>query len=166
MLFGCASTWFLLDIAFYSQGLFQKDVFTTIGWLPSAQNMSALEEVFYVARAQALIALGSTIPGYWFTVFTVDYIGRWWIGMGGFFMMTLWMAILAGDYPDLVQNNVNGFVVMYALTFFFANWGPNSTTFIIPAELFAARFRATCHGECPSRRFFLALPLSLFLFLC
>ena len=35
---------------------------------------------------------------------------------------------------------------MYALTFFFANFGPNATTFIIPAELFPARLRSTCHG--------------------
>ncbi|MCL7023220.1 hypothetical protein MKW94_023441 [Papaver nudicaule] len=35
---------------------------------------------------------------------------------------------------------------MYALTFFFANFGPNSTTFIIPAEIFPARLRSTCHG--------------------
>jgi hypothetical protein len=26
-----------------------------------------------------------------------------------------------------------------ALTFFFANWGPNSTTFIIPGEAFPTR---------------------------
>ncbi|GLJ42419.1 hypothetical protein SUGI_0878940 [Cryptomeria japonica] len=40
----------------------------------------------------------------------------------------------------------SGFVVMYWLTFFFANFGPNSTTFIVPAELFPARFWSTCHG--------------------
>lgn len=39
-----------------------------------------------------------------------------------------------------------GFVVMYSLTFFFANFGPNATTFIVPAEVFPARFRSTCHG--------------------
>ena len=88
-------------------------MYFAIGWLPAQQNMSTLEEVFYVARANALIALGSTIPGYWFTVATVDYIGRWWIGMGGFFMMTLWMAIIAGNYNTLLQTNVNGFVVFY-----------------------------------------------------
>ncbi|KAK7244032.1 hypothetical protein RIF29_38853 [Crotalaria pallida] len=38
------------------------------------------------------------------------------------------------------------FVFLYGLTFFFANFGPNSTTFIVPAELFPARFRSTCHG--------------------
>jgi hypothetical protein len=37
-------------------------------------------------------------------------------------------------------------IVLYALTFFSANLGPNTTTFILPAELFPARFRSTCHG--------------------
>ncbi|XP_042410113.1 probable inorganic phosphate transporter 1-5 [Zingiber officinale] len=35
---------------------------------------------------------------------------------------------------------------MYAFTFFFANFGPNSTTFIVPAEVFPAWLRSTCHG--------------------
>jgi PHS family inorganic phosphate transporter-like MFS transporter len=35
---------------------------------------------------------------------------------------------------------------MYALTFFFANFGPNSTTFVVPAEIFSAKLRSTCHG--------------------
>ncbi|GLJ22764.1 hypothetical protein SUGI_0428760 [Cryptomeria japonica] len=32
------------------------------------------------------------------------------------------------------------------MTFFFANFGPNTTTFIVPTELFPARLRSTCHG--------------------
>ncbi|KAM0066956.1 Low affinity inorganic phosphate transporter 3 [Helianthus debilis subsp. tardiflorus] len=39
-----------------------------------------------------------------------------------------------------------GFVVFYSLTFFFANFGPNATTFVVPAEIFPARLRSTCHG--------------------
>ncbi|KAG8073476.1 hypothetical protein GUJ93_ZPchr0006g44137 [Zizania palustris] len=35
---------------------------------------------------------------------------------------------------------------MYGFTFFFANFGPNSTTFIVPAEIYPARLRSTCHG--------------------
>jgi PHS family inorganic phosphate transporter-like MFS transporter len=35
---------------------------------------------------------------------------------------------------------------MYGLTFFFANFGPNATTFIMPMEIFLARLRSTCHG--------------------
>lgn len=38
------------------------------------------------------------------------------------------------------------FVILYGLTFFFANFGPNTTTFVIPSESFPTRARATCHG--------------------
>lgn len=157
-LLGTSSTWFFLDIAFYSQNLFQKDIFTAVGWLPPPKTMSALEEIFKVARAQALIALCSTVPGYYFTVVFVDVIGRWIIQLGGFFMMTLFMFILTFDYYNLrgqpCPNNSSSlcggnhvaFLVLYAFTFFFSNFGPNATTFIIPAELFPARLRTTCHG--------------------
>ncbi|CAL9080229.1 unnamed protein product [Musa acuminata var. zebrina] len=37
-LLGTATTWFLLDIAFYSQNLFQKDIFTAIGATRSASG--------------------------------------------------------------------------------------------------------------------------------
>ncbi|XP_024386560.1 probable inorganic phosphate transporter 1-3 [Physcomitrium patens] len=155
-LLGCTSTWFLLDVAFYSQNLFQKDIFTSVGWLPPQKTMSALEEVFKVSRAQALIALCSTVPGYWFTVATIDIVGRWIIQLGGFFFMTLFMFMLTFMYHDLRGDPCGdgkycggshvAFLVLYALTFFFANFGPNATTFIIPAELFPARLRSTCHG--------------------
>jgi PHS family inorganic phosphate transporter-like MFS transporter len=39
-----------------------------------------------------------------------------------------------------------GFKVLYGLILFFSNFGPVTTTFIVPAELFPARFRSTCHG--------------------
>ncbi|GAB4850902.1 Inorganic phosphate transporter 1-4 [Ancistrocladus abbreviatus] len=144
-LLGTATTWFLLDIAFYSQNLFQKDIFSAVGWLPKAQKMSALEEVYKVARAQTLIALCGTVPGYWFTVAFIDVIGRFAIQLMGFAMMTIFMFALAIPYNHWTHHHI-GFIIMYALTFFFANFGPNATTFVVPAEIFPARLRSTCHG--------------------
>ncbi|XP_059632363.1 low affinity inorganic phosphate transporter 1 [Cornus florida] len=146
-LLGTTSTWFLLDIAFYSQNLFQKDIFSAIGWIPPAQTMDAIEEVYKIARAQTLIALCSTVPGYWFTVFLIDRIGRFAIQLMGFFFMTVFMFALAIPYDHWThKDNRIGFVIMYSLTFFFANFGPNATTFVVPAEIFPARLRSTCHG--------------------
>ncbi|KAL4378978.1 hypothetical protein GQ457_02G003860 [Hibiscus cannabinus] len=146
-LLGTTSTWFLLDIAFYSQNLFQKDIFSAIGWIPPAQTMNAIEEVFRIARAQTLIALCSTVPGYWFTVAFIDKIGRFAIQLMGFFFMTVFMFALAIPYDHWThRDNRIGFVAMYSLTFFFANFGPNATTFVVPAEIFPARLRSTCHG--------------------
>lgn len=146
-LLGTTSTWFLLDIAFYSQNLFQKDVFTAVGWIPKAASMNAVHEVFLVARAQTLIALCSTVPGYWFTVAFIDIIGRFAIQLMGFFFMTVFMFAIAIPYHHwTLHENRIGFIVMYSLTFFFANFGPNATTFVVPAEIFPARLRSTCHG--------------------
>ncbi|KAL2921365.1 putative inorganic phosphate transporter 1-3 [Bienertia sinuspersici] len=146
-LIGTTSTWFLLDIAFYSQNLFQKDLFSSIGWIPPAGEMNAIREVYMVARAQTLIALCGTVPGYWFTVAFIDVIGRWWIQMMGFFFMTVFMFAIAFPYNHWQQKeNRIGFILMYGLTFFFANFGPNATTFVVPAEVFPARLRSTCHG--------------------
>lgn len=97
-LLGTATTWFLLDIAFYSNNLFQKDIFSAVGWLPPAKTMSALQEVYKVARAQTLVALCGTVPGYWFTVAFIDIIGRFAIQLMGFFFMTVFMFALAIPY--------------------------------------------------------------------
>lgn len=146
-LLGTTTTWFLLDIAFYSNNLFQKDIFSAVGWLPPAKTMSALEEVYKVARAQTLVALCGTVPGYWFTVAFIDIVGRFAIQLMGFFFMTVFMFALAIPYDHwTTPGNHIGFVVMYGLTFFFANFGPNATTFVVPAEIFPARLRSTCHG--------------------
>nr|QCU54844.1 phosphate transporter [Cunninghamia lanceolata] len=154
-LLGTTSTWFLLDIAFYSQNLFQKDIFTAVGWLPAAKKMNAIEEVYRIARAQSLIALCSTVPGYWFSVLFIDRIGRFAIQLMGFFFMTIFMFAISIPYDHrrghkcgdaYCGGNHVAFVVLYSFTFFFSNFGPNSTTFIVPAEIFPARLRSTCHG--------------------
>lgn len=156
-LFGTCMTWFLLDISFYSQNLFQSQLFTAVGWLPTASSMSALQETYMSGRAQALIALVSTVPGYWFTVAFIDIIGRKPIQLGGFIMMSIFLYVLAFDFYQLrghpIENNTKfrhgnhlAFIILYAFTFFFSNFGPNATTFIIPSELFPARLRSTCHG--------------------
>ncbi|GFP80416.1 probable inorganic phosphate transporter 1-3 [Phtheirospermum japonicum] len=127
------------------QNLFQKEIFTAVGWLPAAKSMSALDEVFKISFAQFLIAFLGTVPGYWVTVLLIDRVGRFMIQVQGFLFMTVFMFALAIPYHHWLLNKT-GFLVMYGLTFFFANFGPNSTTFIVPAEIFPARLRSTCHG--------------------
>ncbi|KAM7275102.1 hypothetical protein ACFE04_016968 [Oxalis oulophora] len=160
-LLGTSTTWFLLDIAFYSLQLTQKDVYPASGLIRKASTMNAIEEMYLLSKAMVLIALAATVPGYWFTVFLIDKIGRFTIQLGGFLLMSVCMAILGVKYneyrghscgsdPNSRYDFCNGkktlFVVLYGLTLFFANFGPNTTTFIVPAELFPARFRSTCHG--------------------
>ena len=147
-LFSCSFTWFLLDIVFYSSNLFQSHIYNQ--HLPKNEEMNAYRHAFEVAKLQAIIAACSTIPGYWFTVYFIDRIGRVKIQMMGFFFMALVFLALGIPYYEYWDKEMNkpnkGFLVLYGLAFFFSNFGPNTTTFIVPAELFPARYRSTCHG--------------------
>ncbi|KAH0840837.1 hypothetical protein HID58_092282, partial [Brassica napus] len=137
-LLGCTSTWFLLDVAFYSQNLFQKDIFSAIGWIPQAATMNGIHEVFMIARAQTLIALCSTVPGYWFTVCD---------SANGFLHDDRLYVCDCLPLRPLDQTGQSYRFCGYVLTYlFFANFVPNATTFIVPAEIFPARLRSTCHG--------------------
>ncbi|KAK1419419.1 hypothetical protein QVD17_28586 [Tagetes erecta] len=146
-LIGTMSTWFLLDIAFYSQNLTQKDIFPVMGLTNKAVEVNALREMFEISRAMLVIAMFGTFPGYWFTVAFIERLGRFNIQLMGFFMMSVFMFIIGIKYENLAtKENRWLFAGLYGLTFFFANFGPNSTTFVLPAELFPTRVRSTCHA--------------------
>lgn len=144
-LFACSISWFLVDIVFYSSNLFQSQIYKR--YLSDEQHVNAFQEAFEVARIQAIIAICSTIPGYFATMYFIDRIGRVKIQIMGFFFMAIGLLSIGIPYYSYWSNNTNaGFMFLYGLTFFFSNFGPNTTTFIVPAELFPARFRTTCHG--------------------
>ncbi|BAB63731.1 putative phosphate transport protein PT1 [Oryza sativa Japonica Group] len=144
-LIGTTTTWFLLDIAFYSQNLTQKDIFPAMGLISGAAEVNALTEMFQISKASFLVALLGTFPGYWVTVALIDKMGRYMIQLIGFFMMSMFMLAM-GILYDYLKTHHFLFGLLYALTFFFANFGPNSTTFVLPAELFPTRVRSTCHA--------------------
>ena len=145
-LLATSSAWFLLDVTYYSQNILQKDLLGKLGWVSHSPvvTMSAVEEVSKLARALALIALCGAIPGYCFAIALIDVLGRRQLQIAGFLVMTLSMLTLAALYEHWTSH-IAGFMVLYNVAFFFANVGPNTTTFVAPAELFPARLRCTCH---------------------
>ncbi|CAL5018152.1 unnamed protein product [Urochloa decumbens] len=135
--------WFMLDVVFYSLNLFMIDIF-----IGDASKEGILEQTNKIAKTQAIIAVSGTLPGYFFTVMLVDRIGRIKIQLMGFTMMTIFLIGLAAMYfwKSTASLPPAVFTVMYGLIFFFANFGPNSTTFIVRIEIFPTRLRSTCHG--------------------
>uniref|UniRef100_A0A0D3GFZ9 H(+)/Pi cotransporter n=1 Tax=Oryza barthii TaxID=65489 RepID=A0A0D3GFZ9_9ORYZ len=113
-----------------------------------AGAVNAFQEAFNVAKFQAVIAVASTIPGYFAAMLLIERAGRRRLQMAGFLLMAVFLFALAGPYDGYWRDHAKtaGYIVLYSLTFFSANLGPNTTTFILPAELFPARFRSTCHG--------------------
>ena len=69
--------------------------------------------------------------------------------LSSYFSIGLTQAITAGfayDKLTATASSTKVFVFLYCLANFFQNFGPNTTTFIIPGEVFPTRYRSTGHG--------------------
>ncbi|MCJ1389418.1 Inorganic phosphate transporter pho84 [Xylographa bjoerkii] len=139
-LLGTTSTWFLLDIVFYGTNLNQSVLLSDIGFSAGSNEYNIL---LRNGVGNLIIAVAGYVPGYFFTIFFVERLGRRWIQIQGFLVVALMFAIIAGDYSHL---GTAGKFVCFALAQFFFNFGPNATTFIIPAEMFPSRVRGFTHG--------------------
>ncbi|KAJ4765045.1 phosphate transporter 1 [Rhynchospora pubera] len=142
----CSISWFLLDVVFYSTTLFQSWIYKSA--LKPPEHVTAFTEAFNLAKFQAIFSVTAIIPGYSAAIMTIDHLGRRVIQMMSFLIMAIVLLCMVLSYNTMVQDNYIHFnyLFMYAMVFFFANCGPNTTTFVLPAELFPARFRTTCHG--------------------
>ncbi|KAF9356483.1 Inorganic phosphate transporter pho84, partial [Mortierella sp. AD094] len=78
--------------------------------------------------------------------FALDRLGRIKIQILGFVMSCILFCALGFAYDEIRNASSILFIVLFALTQFFQNFGPNSTTFIIPGEVFPTRYRSTGHG--------------------
>jgi len=134
-LLGTAGAWFLLDVAFYGNGVSSTLIMKTISPQASVLTHTLLSAGIFLCFA---------VPGYWFAAKYVDRLGRKPLQILGFFMMTLCyfgIACLAAPQETLFL-----FMMLFGISFFFVNFGPNSTTFLIPSEVYPTSIRATAHG--------------------
>jgi MFS family permease len=83
-------------------------------------------------------------PGFVVATLTIDRIGRKTIQILGFAVMALTFGLLA-LVPN-IQHMVYPFLIIYGLSYFFTEFGPNATTFIYPSEIFPVKVRTTGHG--------------------
>ncbi len=144
LIVGTASAWFLLDMAFYSTSIFNPLILKGIGFA-SASTLPVLEQVRQLALGNVLIALVAAVPGYWAAVALIDRLGRRPLQFIGFAVMAAAFLVLSLDWSSLV-GVLPVFLAIYGLTFFFANFGPNTTTFVYPSEVFPTSYRTTGHG--------------------
>lgn len=142
VLLGTSVCWFVLDIAFYGIGLNNTIILQSIGY----GSGTPYQTLYNVSIGNIIIALLGTVPGYWFTVFLVDKWGRIPIQKMGFIILTVLYLLLGLAFNPIKNTSSALFVFIFALTQFFTNFGPNTTTFIIPGEVFPTRYRSTGHG--------------------
>ena len=84
------------------------------------------------------------LPGYLLAVAKMDRIGHRRLQLMGFAVMAACFAAL-GAVPALTTS-VGPFLAIFGLSYFFIEFGPNTTTFVLPSEVFPVSMRTTGHG--------------------
>ncbi|KAL9714364.1 hypothetical protein Ac2012v2_002676 [Leucoagaricus gongylophorus] len=150
VLFGTAYSWFALDIAFYGLGLNSSIILQTIhfGGVTGTDTRGVYNNLYNTCVGNLILSVAGLIPGYWATFLLVDSWGRKPIQLMGFTALTILFIIMGFGYDKLTATPPaqKAFVFLYCLANFFQNFGPNSTTFIVPGEIFPTRYRSTGHG--------------------
>ncbi|MFC5862784.1 MFS transporter [Acidicapsa dinghuensis] len=135
LLIGTSAAWFLMDAAYYGNTVSSPLVLSALGGTHTLLQKTLTQLGVFVIFAA---------PGYALSAFLMDRLGRKAIQVLGFGMMTVTFSLLA-FIPNL-QQSVTPFLLIYGLSFFFTEFGPNSTTFVYPSEIFPVRVRTTGHG--------------------
>uniref|UniRef100_D8Q5L8 Major facilitator superfamily (MFS) profile domain-containing protein n=1 Tax=Schizophyllum commune (strain H4-8 / FGSC 9210) TaxID=578458 RepID=D8Q5L8_SCHCM len=150
VLIGAAWSWFALDIAFYGLGLNSSIILDAIGFgsPKSTGTQRIYDDMYNVSVGNLILSAAGLIPGYWVSFLFIDSWGRKPIQLMGFTMLTILFIIMGFGYDKLTETSgaKKAFVFLYCLANFFQNFGPNTTTFVVPGEVFPTRYRSTAHG--------------------
>ena len=134
-LLGTAGTWLILDIVFYANGLFSGEVSKAIGGVQTPKGESVSSFILQI------IAL----PGYILSVIYCERIGLKKLQELGFLIVACLFALFAIIHPQL-KTVPPLYLILYGITFFFQNFGPNTTSYIIPSVIYSTTSKGTCHG--------------------
>ncbi len=134
-LLGTAGSWFVFDYAYYGNAISTPLILK--GVAPSANALTSV-------AISLLIFVVAAVPGYILAFTYMDRIGHKKLQIIGFIIMGACFGAI-GFIPSLVHNLVP-FLVIYGVSFLFAEFGPNTTTFVLSAELFPVSARTTGHG--------------------
>ena len=135
LLAGTAGCWFLLDYAYYGNTISTPQIISLI--TPHASQTTTI-------AIQLAIFSVAAVPGYVLAIARMDRFGHRRLQLVGFIMMGACFAVI-GLVPGMTTAVVP-FLFAYGISYFFTEFGPNVTTFVLPGELFPTRVRATGHG--------------------
>ncbi len=135
LVLGTAGTWFLFDYAYYGNTLSLPSILKDVSPRASLESKLLWTLLLFVVFA---------LPGYLLAVARMDRIGHRRLQIIGFAVMAACFVAL-GAVPALTSS-VGPFLTIFGLSYFFIQFGPNTTTFVLPSEVFPVSMRTTGHG--------------------
>lgn len=137
-------TWFLYDVVFYGVGVFGGKIVQSIDSADVQNNV--VDHIAKIA-GQNLIALFMGIPATLLSIYVIKLIGTKKLQIIGFIIIGLFLFLFAGLYNYCAKNSYNNVLfTVYCLLLFSLNFGPNVTTYVLPAQTYPKNIRSTCNG--------------------
>ncbi|GMF55427.1 unnamed protein product [[Candida] boidinii] len=103
ILIGTAGSWFMLDVAYYGLGLNTASILSTIGY---ASSKNVYHSLYNQAAGNLILICAGSIPGYWFSVATIDFVGRKPIQLMGFTLLTIILCIIGFAYHKVGEHGL------------------------------------------------------------
>jgi PHS family inorganic phosphate transporter-like MFS transporter len=156
-LFATSFCWLLLDFGFYGIGLSSPQFLAkTWGdlnitqsspiWMTNDLPTANIYDMFMRTSIQALIILNiGSFAGGIALIFLANKLNRVSLQKYGFLFLAALFIALGTCFITLRETGAYA-IALYVISQFAFNIGPNGTTYILPAELFPTRYRASCHG--------------------
>jgi len=138
---GC---WFIYDIAYYGVNLFGGEILKAISDSDD-DSVSSDRSVRNVSQQQ-LIALGTGVPAIMLAIYMLSRIGTKMLQIIGFGFIAFCFVLLAALFYPLKENYQEALFSVYCFLLFSLSFGPNLTTFVLPAQTFSKKTRATFNG--------------------
>ncbi|MFA5269777.1 MAG: MFS transporter, partial [Methanoregula sp.] len=135
--------WFFMDFAFYGVGIFTPILIASMIGTDMA-GLNYIAQDFFSSEYTVVLDV-FLVLGFILNILFIERIGRIRLQLAGFIGMAAGMFILAASQSGS-QTVIALAFVGFGLFNLLMNWGPNATTFLLPAELFPTRLRATAHG--------------------
>jgi len=137
-LVGTAIGWLIWDFAYYGTKGYNSTIIQGV-----VSNDPTLTPSLWLTMQYTLYGQLVQCVGYYLAAFVVDkpWMGRRNLqGLGYFAIMICQFISYAGDL------SLNSALALYFISGFFQQFGPNVTTWMLPAELFPTEVRSFAHG--------------------
>ena len=135
LMIGTAGSWFLFDYAYYGNTLSLPSILLEVSPTATIKVKLLLTLAMFVVFA---------LPGYILAVTKIDRIGHRRLQSIGFSVMAACFLLLVA--VPRFTTMVVPFVLIFGFSYLFTEFGPNTTTFVLPSEVFPVEMRTTGHG--------------------
>ncbi len=137
-LLGTAGSWFVFDYAYYGNSVSAPLI------VSSVLGKSGSHVLTEAIALQLIVFTVAAVPGYYLAAAFMDRIGHKRLQLIGFIFMGL-AFLLIGVIPN-VTTMILPFLLLFGISYFFAEFGPNQTTFVLAGEVYPTSVRSTGHG--------------------